>query len=172
MRRLVQTYAAQTGLAKPVERPKSGVQKKNTPEEGIKRTQKLLLTWLVEQPQLYPKIKKYISPQDFTEELYVKVAEKLFADLEKGTVNPAAIISMFEDPQEQNEAAALFNTKLMEMETKQEKEKAFHDIVYAVKRNSYLYDSGRLGSDVAALQRVIEGKRQLEELGKAHISLD
>ena len=172
LRRLVQTYAAQTGLAKPVERPKSGVQKKNTPEEGVKRTQKLLLTWLVEQPQLYPKIKKYISPQDFTEELYVKVAEKLFADLEKGTVNPAAIISMFEDPQEQNEAAALFNTKLMEMETKQEKEKAFHDIVYAVKRNSYLYDSGRLGSDVAALQRVIEGKRQLEELGKAHISLD
>ena len=53
LRRLVGTYAAQTGLAQPVIRPKSGVQKKNTAAEGIKNSQKLLLTWLVEQPQLF-----------------------------------------------------------------------------------------------------------------------
>ena len=56
LRRLVGTYAAQTGLAQPVIRPKSGVQKKNTAAEGIKNSQKLLLTWLVEQPQLYRQI--------------------------------------------------------------------------------------------------------------------
>ena len=41
-------------------RPKSGVQKKNTAAEGIKNSQKLLLTWLVEQPQLYHQISKYV----------------------------------------------------------------------------------------------------------------
>lgn len=171
LRRLVGTYAAQTGLVRPVERPKSGVQKKNTAQEGVKRSQKLLLTWLVEQPQLYPKIKKYITAQDFTEELYVKVAERLFADMESGAVNPAAIISMFEDEEQQREAASLFHTKLVRLENEQEQEKAFHDIVCAVKRNSYERDSARPGTDVAALQRVIAGKKLLEELNKTHISL-
>ena len=172
LRRLVGTYAAQTGLAQPVIRPKSGVQKKNTAAEGIKNSQKLLLTWLVEQPQLYRQISKYISPKDFTEGLYEKVADRLFEELEKGNINPASIISMFEEEEDQREAASLFHTKLERLESTAEQEKALHDIVCAVKRNSYERDSAQLGTDVAALNRVIAGKKQLEELAKTHISLE
>lgn len=172
LRRLVGTYAAQTGLAQPVIRPKSGVQKKNTAAEGIKNSQKLLLTWLVEQPQLYRQITKYISPKDFTEGLYEKVADRLFEELEQGNINPASIISMFEEEEDQREAASLFHTKLERLESTAEQEKALHDIVCAVKRNSYERDSAQLGTDVAALNRVIAGKKQLEELAKAHISLE
>jgi len=67
---------------------------------------------------------------------------------------------------------AVTDTKLEELNTKQEKEKAFHDILYQVKKNAYEYYSGQLGSDVNALQKVIAGKKALEELGKTHISLD
>ena len=172
LRKLVLSYAEQTGFAKPVERPKSGIQKKNSPLESIKKSQRLLLTWLTEEPSLYQKIKKYISPEDFTEDLYKKVAEKLFEGLEKGEMNPASIISMFTDEEEQREVASVFNTKLMALSTRQEQEKAFHDIVFAVKRNSYEYFSGQLGSDVNALSQVIAGKKALEELSKTHISLD
>ena len=172
LRRLVGTYAAQTGLTQPVIRPKSGVQKKNTAAEGIKNSQKLLLTWLVEQPQLYRQISKYISPKDFTEGLYEKVADRLFEELEQGNINPASIISMFEEDEDQREAASLFHTKLERLESTAEQEKALHDIVCAVKRNSYERDSAQLGTDVAALNRVIAGKKQLEELAKTHISLE
>lgn len=172
LRRLVGTYAAQTGLAQPVIRPKSGVQKKNTAAEGIKNSQKLLLTWLVEQPQLYRQISKYISPKDFTEGLYEKVADRLFEELEQGNINPASIISMFEEEEDQREAASLFHTRLERLESTAEQEKALHDIVCAVKRNSYERDSAQLGTDVAALNRVIAGKKQLEELAKTHISLE
>ena len=172
LRRLVGTYAARTGLAQPVIRPKSGVQKKNTAAEGIKNSQKLLLTWLVEQPQLYRQISKYISPKDFTEGLYEKVADRLFEELEQGNINPASIISMFEEEEDQREAASLFHTKLERLESTAEQEKALHDIVCAVKRNSYERDSAQLGTDVAALNRVIAGKKQLEELAKTHISLE
>ena len=172
LRRLVGTYAAQTGLAQPVIRPKSGVQKKNTAAEGIKNSQKLLLTWLVEQPQLYRQISKYISPKDFREGLYEKVADRLFEELEQGNINPASIISMFEEEEDQREAASLFHTKLERLESTAEQEKALHDIVCAVKRNSYERDSAQLGTDVAALNRVIAGKKQLEELAKTHISLE
>ena len=172
LRRLVGTYAAQTGLAQPVIRPKSGGQKKNTAAEVIKNSQKLLLTWLVEQPQLYRQISKYISPKDFTEGLYEKVADRLFEELEQGNINPASIISMFEEEEDQREAASLFHTKLERLESTAEQEKALHDIVCAVKRNSYERDSAQLGTDVAALNRVIAGKKQLEELAKTHISLE
>ncbi len=172
LKKLVLSYAVQTGLAKPAERPKSGIQKKTTPEENKKKSQRLLLTWLTEEPALYQKIKKYISKDDFTEDLYKKVAERLFDDLEKGNYNPAAIISLFTDEEEQREVAAVFNTKLQALNTRLEEEKAFHDIVLAVKRNSYEYFSAQLGLDVSALNQVIAGKKALEELSKTHISLD
>ena len=62
LRKMVAGYAAQTGLAKPIERPKSGVQQKNHPEENAKKSQKLLITWITDEPSIYQKIKKYISP--------------------------------------------------------------------------------------------------------------
>lgn len=172
LRKLVASTAASTGLARPVERPKSGIQKKSTPEDNVKKTQRLLLTWLAEEPQIYPKIAAFLSAEDFTEELYRKVADRLFENLARGEVNAAAIISMFPEEEEQREAAAIFNTSLVEPETKKEKEKALHDILVSVKRISYEYNSGRLGSDVEALNRVIAGKKALEELSKTHISLD
>ena len=171
LRSMVHSYAAKTGLAQPVERPKSGIAKKNSPRDAIKRSQRLLITWLVEEPFLYHRIEKYISTQDFTEELYQKVTQKLFGDLEKDICEPAAIISLFQDEEEQREVASLFNTKLVEMENEQSREKAFHDVLMAVKKNSYEYYSMRLSSDVNALNQVIEGKKALEELSKTHISL-
>lgn len=172
MRKLVTTYASQTGLVKPIERPKSGIAQKNQPEESMKKAQRLLITWISDEPDIYQKIKRYITAEDFTEDLYRKVAEKLFADLDAGTYNPAGIISMFTDEEEQREAAALFNTNLPELTTIQEKEKAFHDIVLKVKKNSYEYYTAKLGTDMNALNQVVSGKKALEELAKTHISLD
>lgn len=171
LRKLTASYAAQTGFIKPVERPKPTVSRKNESQENIKKSQKLLLTWLAEEPELYQKIKKYITQDDFTEELYRKVAGRFFDDLEGGNYSPASIISMFQDEEDQREAASLFNTRLQEITTDAEKEKAFHDIVYAVKKNSFEYYSARAGSDMSALNQVISGKKALEELNKTHISL-
>ena len=172
LRRLVLSYAMQTGYAQPVERPKSGIRKKNTAEEGVRRSQRLLLTWLTDMPSLYPKIKKFITPEDFTEELYRRVAEKLFDQLERKTMDPAGIIGMFDEEEEQRMAAEVFSTKLTQLSNRQEREKAFHDIVLAVKENSYEQYLAGSGSDVNALKGVIEGKKALEELDKTHISIE
>lgn len=172
LRKLVNSYASQTGLAKPLERPRTGIHQKSSPEENAKKSQRLLVTWLTDEPDLYGKIKKYISPEDFTEDIYRRVAERLFQDLEAENFQPAGIISMFEDENEQREVAALFNTSLPQLTTGQEREKAFHDILFAVKKNSYEYYTGQLGTDVNALKQAVEGKKALEELAKTHISLD
>jgi DNA primase len=172
LRKLVVSYAARTGMVTPAVRPKSGIQNKKTDQDSEKKSQRLLLTWLVETPGLFNKVQSFLSPDDFTEPLYKEVAELLFADLAEGKVNPAGIISHFTDEESQREAASVFNTNLEDLPTKQDREKAFHDIIVGVKRNSYEYSSSKLGSDVMALTKVIEGKKALEDLEKMYISLD
>ena len=172
LRRLVSSYARGTGLAKPIDRPKSGIQKKKGPEEGARQSQRLLITWISAEPGLYGRIKKYISAEDFTVEIYRRVAERLFSELEEGRANPAGIISMFEDGEEQKEAAALFSAILPQLDSKQEREKAFQEILLSVKKNSYEHYISHMGADMGALAKAIEGKKALEELAGTHISLD
>lgn len=173
LRKLVKSYAAAADDSpRPVERPRSGVASRQQPEESARKSQRLLITWLVDEPGLYEKIRQYISAEDFTDELYAKAADKLFQGFGKPDFQPAGIVSMFEDPEEQRQVAELFQTTLPRLDTRQDREKAFHDILLAVKRNSYEYYSSRLGMDVSALTKVVEGKKALENLAKTHISLD
>jgi len=177
LRKLVVNMAAKTGgyAVTPIqrERPKTGINSgKNSHEENAKKAQRLLLTWLAEEPQLYAKIQKYISADDFTQGLYREIAQKVFEDIEKNQVNLAAIVDQYEDEKVQSEAAALFMARLPEPESTQEREKALHDILVSVKRNSYEYYLERSGVDITALSRAIEGKKALEELNKTHISLN
>jgi len=58
------------------------------------------------------------------------------------------------------------------MDNISEKEKALKDVLIAVKKNSYEESSKRLAQDINGLNRVIEGKKALEELSKTHISLE
>ena len=78
LRKLVGKMAVQTGLAKPAERPRE-IQnnRKNKKEDGILVSQKVLLTWLIESEEIFHQIEKYITPEDFSEGLFRKVAELL-----------------------------------------------------------------------------------------------
>ena len=42
----------------------------------------------------------------------------------------------------------------------------------SVKRNSYQYYMAQLGTDVNAVKKAVEGKKALEELQRARISLE
>jgi len=108
---------------------------------------------------------------DFSSQLYQKAAAKLFAGIDKGEANPAAIISLFTDEEEQREVASLFNTRLGSLETKTEREKAINDIVRTVKKNSYANITSRLGNDVKAISEALEGRKLLDELLKTNIKL-
>ncbi len=172
LRKLVNSAALRGGGAKPLERPKSGLQQKKTPEDRVRKPQRLLLAWLADMPEIYPKVKRYITVEDFTEELYKEVAGRLFEELEKGRADPAGIIALFPEEERQREVAQIFHASVGKLEGKSEAEQALHEIVCHVKRNSYEYYSQRLGTDISALNQVIAGKKALEELSKMHISLD
>lgn len=141
-------------------------------EEVIKKSQKLLLTWLIERPGLYGQIKGYISPEDFTEGLYYDAARLLFEQFETGNIVPAKIINHFTDTEKQKEAASLFNTSLR-VETKAEMEKALRETLYRVRSHGIAQRRQKLApTDMAGLQRSIAEERKLAEIKRLHISLE
>ena len=175
LRKLVNNLAMKTGGI--TQRPaplKSGIHENKKKEDGMKQSQKLLLTWLIEDTRLFGTVKDLITPEDFTEPLYRKVATTLFEQYAATkAVNPAQIISMFEDEEEQKEVAGLFNQTIHEVETKLEMEKAVKETIIRVKKNSIDYHSKQLDpTDMNGLMKVVSDKKALEQLENLHISID
>lgn len=169
LRKLVNKLGTQPELARQVRQQQKGTmpKEKRKKEDGMKQSQKLLLTWLIEEPGLYQRIREYIHPEDFTEEIYRKAAEILFRQYEEeGKPNPAQIVSLFGE-EEQREIAALFNARIEEVETKNDREKALKETILRIKQNSIDYRSKQMDpTDMAGFQKLIEDKRQLEKLEK------
>lgn len=169
LRKLVNKLGTQPELARQVRQQQKGTmpKEKRKKEDGMKQSQKLLLTWLIEEPGLYQRIQEYIHPEDFTEEIYRKAAEILFRQYEEeGKPNPAQIVSLFGE-EEQREIAALFNARIEEVETKNDREKALKETILRIKQNSIDYRSKQMDpTDMAGFQKLIEDKRQLEKLEK------
>ncbi|MBQ6416767.1 MAG: DNA primase [Butyrivibrio sp.] len=173
LRRLVSSVASQGGLVRKVERPKSGIQQKRSPEDGAKKNQRLLLTWLTDEPQIFSRVTRWITPEDFSDDLYRNVAKELFMGMESGNFSPAAILDRFTDEDEHRQVAEMFNTNLIEIETKEQRKKAFHDIIYGVKAAGYDRQKKELKpDDPDFLTKTIQGKKDLEKLAHADISPD
>ena len=173
LRKLVNQYGAQGGLAREPVKLKSATREVKKKEDGMKQSQKLLLTWLIEDTGLFDIVKQYITPEDFTEEIYKKAAEILYAQFAEGALNPGKIVSMFQNEEEQREIAALFNARIHEIDGKQEREKALKETILRVKENSYNYRAAHIAvTDIAGTQKLIDDKRQLEALRKLHISIN
>ncbi len=173
LQKLVVKMAISEGQAKPVERPKSFRDKAEKKEDGHLTSQKVLLTWMIEDKQLFGKISQYISPEDFTEELYRTVAELLYKQYADGELNPAKILNHFTDEETHREAASLFHTRIRELTTSQEREQALKETILLVKKNSIDVQTRNLNpTDMAGLQSLMEEKRKLADLKKLHISID
>lgn len=174
LRRLVNNLAVKGGAVRQHTPLKSGINEKKKKEDGMKQSQKLLLTWLIEDTRLFASIKGLVTAEDFTEDLYHKVAEELFSQYERdGQVNPAQIISLFHEEEEQKEVAALFNARIHEVETKADMEKALKETIIRIKQNSIDYQARNVNpTDLTAMMKMVEDKRALEALEKLHISID
>ena len=173
LRKLVHHFGVQADIHASRQELKSGIHEKKKKEDGRKQSQKLLLTWLIEDTGLFSTIGRYITPEDFTEEIYRKAAAELYTQYETdGEVNPAKIVSMFQNEEEQREIAALFHAHISHLDTKESVEKALKETVVKVKRNSIQYRIKQSNpTDLAFTQKLAEEKLQLQQLEKLHISI-
>ncbi len=173
LRRLVGRVAIQTGLAAPAKRPKTASQQSKGKEDGIMKSQKILLTWLIEDASIFRQIEPYITPSDFSGDLYRTVAALLYEQYQAGDVNPAKIINHFTDEEEHREVSSLFHTKIRELTTVKEQEKALKETVLRVKSHSIEEATRNLDpTDMLGLQRLMEVKSKMQDIQKLHISVN
>ena len=172
-RKKVSKMAIQAGQAIPAARPKATVGKERVKEDTNLQPQKILLTWIIENNKIFSQIKKYITPNDFTKDLYQTVAKLLYEQYEVGEINPAKVMNHFTDEEEHREVASLFHTRIQKLETKTEQEKALKETIIRVKTHSVEEATRNLDpTDIMGLQKLMEAKRALQDLHKLHISID
>ena len=175
LRRLTAQASVQTGIVKRPEPLKSGIHKKEIhKEDGLKKAQKLLLTWLGEQPALYPAVREYITPEDFPDEKCRAAAVELFAQLESGTLNLAQIPGHFEDLEDQREIVAAFHETIGEIRTDSERGKALKDTILKLKENRLLRLRENQGPDgmQERFEQMLQEKKMLEELRRKEFLLN
>lgn len=172
LKKLVIKTAISEGMAKPAVRAKTAAGREKPKEDGILVSQKILLTWMIEDERLLSLIQKYITPEDFTEKLYKTVVELLYEQYASGELNPAKILNHFTEEEEHRETASLFHTKIKELSTKEEQEQALKETIFRVKANSIDYQMMHLEpTDFGGLQRLMGEKRMLDDIKNLHISI-
>lgn len=155
-----------------IRKPSPGAQqadRKETPQQAARRrNERLLLTWISDDPEVYPQISGFLSADDFEEGIYRQTAERYLQLLKEhgSTVTPAAVTAGFDDPDQQAQSAALFETHLNGIVSAQDREHALRDVLWQVKkaRIEEMNASGK----IADLQKVVKARQELDRILNAH----
>lgn len=155
-------------------------------EEAKRRNERLLLTWISDDPAVYPQLRPYLRAEDFAEGVYRTAAGRYFEILDKrygdalqveagtlpeGSASPAAAVACFDSEEKQKEAAQLFETRMDGVQTKEEREKALKDVILSVKRNALEQSMLSLQGNPNALQTIVKLKKQIADLEKLEIRI-
>ena len=167
------------GLTAPPSRPErtardQGEKKKKTPAAASDlRSQRLLLTWLIDDPGLYPQIREYFSPRDFEEGIYRQAASALWQRLEEGkggagSMTAASLIGIFESPEDQEEAASLFSERI---EGDPNPAKTLSEIMTQVKRGTVSRLQRVTQKDDAVVRQMFAEKKKQQMLSGVTVHL-
>ena len=187
LRRLVASYG-RSGAAENVwrkgaepsrtesEQPK-GRRTRPVSDERVERNERLLMTWLCDEPEVFAQIKPYIRPEHFQEGVPRQAAEGYWKILEEQQGgNPASVIGMFGTQEEQEQAASLFNTRLKGLHDAREREKALKDIVISIRRSAAdrerrQIEEGMQEPSAEMLTGIMTARKELQALSKISFKL-
>lgn len=143
------------------------ISKKAKKEDASVSAQRILLTYLSDKDKWFKKVAEVISPEDFIDPFYNRVAALFWEQMEGGQANPAQIMNYFEDEEEHRKVTELFVSPIRANLTIEEQEKAVNDAVLKIKKESLDYKAAT-ATDIAELQQIIKEQNKLQ---KIHITL-
>ena len=165
MREMVAHYGSREGLisSKPETAPRQAAPVKKKRESGVRQAEKILLTWMIDDKNVFAKVREYIQPEDFIDPLLNDVASKLYEQFDADNVNPASIINTYDTEEEHNEVAALFSADLSDNLNAAERQRALNDTVIKVKGNSLEY-ALKNTNDARQLQDIMTQQVKLKNI--------
>lgn len=147
---------------------KNNKEKNKKSEDAILMAQKNVITFVVSHKHIYEEVRKYLTPEEFQDPLYNKVANIIYSLYEDNIeIKPALIINKFIELEEQNRVARIFNNNI-KVDNPLQFEKMINENVRIVK-NAYIDNMSRKATQASQLQELIKAKRELQTL---YISLN
>ena len=133
------------------------------PETKDNKTAKLLLTWLVNRPELFARLDGVVSEADFEPGIYRTVADKLYSQYrEKHKVEPAVVVNTFQDVEEQRLVAGMLQTDLAIDMTEEEIGNAITEVVKKIKLAS-IKEQLESENDMMKVQQLIKDRKKIEK---------
>lgn len=133
------------------------------PETKDNKTSKLLLTWLVNRPELFARLDGVVSEADFEPGIYRTVADKLYSQYrEKHKVEPAVVVNTFQDVEEQRLVAGMLQTDLAIDMTEEEVGNAITEVVKKIKLAS-IKKQLENENDMMKVQQLIKDRKKIEK---------
>jgi len=148
--------------------PKSGIHEKDTEklDTARKNTQRVLVTWIIDEPAILDIVSQYITPQDFSGEVYIKAVELLFEQINENpsNINVAKIIGCFTDEEEQTEIASLFSSTKEQMSDEEKPEALKRLIIKILQQKVERINSKANDGDMEAYALGFEINKKIDKL--------
>ena len=141
------------------------IKKKDETKTALAQCQKMVLSFLAEEPSFYDNVSDVIDESDFCLPPYDKVAQLLFSQLKAGKVNPNSIINAFEDSDVQEEVADIFHDSFLKDISESDLQKTINDCIIRIRKNSIETQL----DGVQDVSRIVELKKEQERLQKFNI---
>ena len=133
-------------------------------DDGYTKAQGLLLTWIVEEVELFDKISKYVSPVHFSEGFYRNVATRIFEKIKLGDFKFSNICDDYKDDiEKQKLLSKILNTDLGTNLSDDDKKKAITESILKIRQAS-LDEESKNAKGIEEFQKIIEEQSILRKL--------
>lgn len=151
-----------TSIFRPPERRGSPEEEK---EKQQLKTERVLITWLINDNELIPVIKEILTPEDFTDTVYNGVVRLIYEQYDaKGRVEPAVIMNHFESKEEHEKVSSIMQQDFGVEIMSDEKSGAITDLVKRIKRKSIQKKIDSAGSDFNLIKELMVEKKSIEKI--------
>ena len=134
-------------------------------EQQQLKSERLLISWMINENKLFDVLKDMISPEDFFEPVYHDVVKELYEQYNRdGKVTPAAIMNHYQSKEEHEKVSAIMQQDF-DMEIAQsEKSKVITDLVKKIKLRSIEHQLEQAAGDKVRQSQLIMEKVKLGKM--------
>lgn len=146
-------------------RPKPKASPEEEKEKQQLKTERLLITWLINDNSLFDVLEGIITPDDFFESTYHEIVKELFEQYKNtGGVTPAAIMNHYESKEEHEKVSEIMQQNFDKEIEEKERYAVVLELVKRIKKRSIDYQINNCKGDSEKLGKLMMEKAQLNKL--------
>ena len=134
-------------------------------EQKQLKSERLLITWLINENTLFKALKGVLTADDFFEPVYHSIVTELFEQYEReGKVTPAAIINHYQSKEEHEKVSGIMQQNFDMEITQNEKSKVVTDLVRKIKMRSIQHQMEAAKGDLALTGKLMQEQVKINNL--------